>query len=108
MTVLALFTSPSEIADLPWVVVAKDQRGFALENQGKPFSAWGFSRRDEAMTLEPRGFVAQNNSRINCRGRVVFQFREKGADSANSAHNWERWDLPGCDNGRAQQVHSKT
>ena len=42
-TVLASFGIPVFAADLPWVVVAKDQKGFVLENQNKSFTPWGFN-----------------------------------------------------------------
>lgn len=32
-----------DAAELPWVVVAKDQKGFVLEKQGKAFAPWGFN-----------------------------------------------------------------
>jgi hypothetical protein len=43
VTVLASFGIPLFAADLPWVVVAKDQNGFVLENQNKSFTPWGFN-----------------------------------------------------------------
>ncbi len=42
-TLFASFASPLFAADLSWVVVAKDQRGFALEQQNKSFAPWGFN-----------------------------------------------------------------
>ena len=30
-------------AEMPWVVVAKDKKSFALEPSGKPFVPWGFN-----------------------------------------------------------------
>ena len=42
-TVLAFFAVPVFAADLPWVVVAKDQKGFVLEKQNRSFTPWGFN-----------------------------------------------------------------
>lgn len=43
-SILVLFTAmPILAADLPWVVVAKDQKGFVLEKHDKAFSPWGFN-----------------------------------------------------------------
>jgi hypothetical protein len=42
-TVLACFGGPVFAADLPGVVVAKDQNGFVLEKQNKSFTPWGFN-----------------------------------------------------------------
>lgn len=42
-TLLASFGNPVFAADLPWVVVAKDQKGFVLEKQNKSFAPWGFN-----------------------------------------------------------------
>lgn len=38
-----IFSYPIIAADLPWVVVSKDQKGFVLEKQDKAFSPWGFN-----------------------------------------------------------------
>jgi hypothetical protein len=43
VTVLASFGIPVFAADRPWVVVAKDQKGFVLEKQNKSFTPWGFN-----------------------------------------------------------------
>ena len=43
ITLIAWFGIPVYAADLPWVVVAKDQKGFMLETQGKSFTPWGFN-----------------------------------------------------------------
>ncbi len=42
-TLLASFAGSLFAADLPWVVVAKDQKGFSLEQQNKSFAPWGFN-----------------------------------------------------------------
>jgi hypothetical protein len=42
--VLILVTgNPLAAADMPWVVVSKDKKGFVLEPGGKPFHPWGFN-----------------------------------------------------------------
>ncbi|OYV84692.1 MAG: hypothetical protein B7Z73_14950 [Planctomycetia bacterium 21-64-5] len=35
-------------ADMPWVVVANDKKGFTLEPSGKPFTPWGFNYDHDA------------------------------------------------------------
>ena len=43
-TAVAMLDNSALIAaDLPWVVVAKDQKGFVLQKLDKPFSPWGFN-----------------------------------------------------------------
>ena len=42
-TILASLGSPAFPTDLPWVVVARDQKGFALEKQDSSFRPWGFN-----------------------------------------------------------------
>ncbi|HEV3343187.1 MAG TPA: alpha/beta fold hydrolase [Pirellulales bacterium] len=35
-------------ADMPWVVVSKDKKGFALEPSGRPFTPWGLNYDHDA------------------------------------------------------------
>src|SRR5215469_525458 len=38
----------ADAADLPWIVVSKDKKGFALEPSGRAFSPWGFNYDHDA------------------------------------------------------------
>jgi hypothetical protein len=49
--VLAFFCGVPALAkadDMPWVAVAKDKKGFALEPSGRPFVPWGFNYDHDA------------------------------------------------------------
>jgi alpha-beta hydrolase superfamily lysophospholipase len=39
---------PAGAVDMPWVVVSKDKKGFALEASGRPFTPWGFNYDHDA------------------------------------------------------------
>jgi sugar phosphate isomerase/epimerase len=41
--VLACSPTPARPAEMPWIAVSKDKKGFALEPSGKRFVPWGFN-----------------------------------------------------------------
>src|SRR4051794_4650237 len=46
--VLACLPAPARAGEMPWVVVSKDKKGFALEPSAKPFTPWGFNYDHDA------------------------------------------------------------